>query len=156
MEYFIGAIAVLMLVIYGFRMVASQGNDEVLGKSKKAIMWAVAGLMLIGVSEVLVKDIIFPKEGSTLSDVNKGKELIVNVTNFTSSFIATVAIAMYMYAGFMYVTAAGKEDHVNKAKKVFIGATIGLLLAMGAFAIVNSIVKLEPIQTIGATQQVLP
>jgi hypothetical protein len=143
-EYFLGAIAVLMIVIYGVRMVASQGNEDVLNKSKKGIMWAIAGIMLVGVSELLVKGIIFPNEGSKLSDVNAARELIVNITNFVSGFMGTVAIAMFMYAGYMYVTAAGQEAKVGKAKKVLIGAVIGLLVAMGAFAIVNNIIKLEP------------
>jgi hypothetical protein len=50
---------------------------------------------------------------------------------------------MYIYGGYLYVTAFGNEESTGKAKKVFIGATIGLLLAMAAFGIVNTTVKLE-------------
>ncbi|HLG25341.1 MAG TPA: pilin, partial [Candidatus Gracilibacteria bacterium] len=142
-EYFIGAIAVLMIVISGIRMVLSAGNEEILGKTKKQIMWAIAGLVLVGVSELLVKDIVFPEQGSQLSDVNRARELIVNITNFVSAFIATVAIAMFMYGGFLYVTATGKEDQTAKAKKVLMGAAIGIVIAMAAFALVNTFVKFE-------------
>ena len=50
-----------------------------------------------------------------------------------------------MYAGYLYVIAAGNETQVGKAKKALIGAIIGLIIAMAAFGIVNTVVKLEPI-----------
>jgi hypothetical protein len=142
-EYFTGAVAVLMIVYAGIKMVASQGNEDAIGKSKKQIMWACVGIALIGLSEFIVKDIVFPKEGSQIVDVNAGRRMIVNITNFASGFIAAVAIAFYMVAGVTYVTALGKEDKVGKAKKMIFGATIGLLVAMAAYALVNTLVTFE-------------
>jgi hypothetical protein len=154
-EIFMGVVAVLMIIIYAVKMVTSQGNEETIKKSQKGIMWAVAGIMLIGVSELLVKDIVFPKEGSTLPDITRANELIVTITNFASGFISIVAIAMYMYSGILYFTAGEKADLAAKAKKVFFGATIGLLVAMGAYAIVNTFIKLEPLPFV-TTQESLP
>jgi len=145
MEMFMGALAVLMIVLSGFRLVTSGGKDEEITKSKRNITYAVIALILVGVAEFVVKDVVFPKEGAQLSDVNKARNLIVTITNFISGFVATIAIAMDMYGGFLYVTAAGKEDQASKAKKVLIGATIGLFVAMGAFALVNTVIKFEPI-----------
>lgn len=144
LQIFVGSIAVLMIIISGFRMVISGGNEESMTKSRKQIMWAVMGIVLIGISEFAVKGIIFPDQGSRLSDVNAARSQIVDLTNFASGFIATIAIGFFMYGGFLYVTAAGKEDQAGKAKKVFIGATIGLLVAMAAFAIVNTFVTFDP------------
>lgn len=144
LEYFVGAIAVLMIVFSGFRMVISGGNEETMTKSRKQIMWAAVGLVVIGISEFAVKDIIFPDQGSRLSDVNAARAQIVDLTNFVSGFVATIAIGFFMYGGFLYVTAAGREDQAGKAKKVFIGATIGLLVALAAFAIVNTFITFDP------------
>lgn len=142
-EYFAASLAVLMIVISGFRYVSSGGNEEVQKKAKKNITWAIIGLMLIGIAEFAVKDIIFPKQGTTLSNVENAKKLIVNLTNFVSGFVATLSVIMYIYGGYLYVTAFGKEDNTGKAKKVFIGATIGLLLSLGAFALVSTTVNLQ-------------
>jgi len=144
-EVFMGAIAVLMIVISGFRLVTSGGSEEVVTKAKKQITWAIVGMVLLGVSELVVKDIVFPKEGSQLPDVVRAQQLIINITNFASSFIAVIAIAMLMYGGFLYVTSAGKDETTGKAKKVLTGAIIGLIVAMGAYGIVNTIIKLEPL-----------
>ena len=143
MAYFSGALAVLYIVIAGFRYITSAGNEENMEKAKKQITYAVIGLILIGIAEFAVKDVLFPEQGSKLTDVEKAKKLIINLTNFISGFLSTVAAVMYIYAGYIYVTAAGNEEATGKAKKIMLGATIGLLLAMAAFGIVNTTVKLE-------------
>ena len=149
-QIFVGVVAILMIVISGVRMVASGGNEETMSSSKKSIMWAVVGIVLIGISELLVKDIIFPNQGSTLPDTQQAAALIVSITNFISGFVATAAVIAFMYGGYLYVIAAGREDQAGKAKKVFLGATIGLLLALAAFAIVNTFISLDSgIESVG-------
>jgi cytochrome c biogenesis protein CcdA len=143
-EYFAGALAILMIVIAGFRLVTARGDEGVEEKSKKTITYAVIGLILLGVAELVVKDIIFPQQGSTLPDIEKAKQLIVKLTNFITGFISTLAFVIYIYAGYLYVTDAGKEENTTKAKKAIFGTTIGLLIALAAFAIVHTTVKLEP------------
>lgn len=143
-EVFVGVVAVLMIVIAGFRLVVQGSNEETLAKAKKQVAYAAAGIMVIGLSELVIKDIVFPKQGSQLSDVNKANELIVTITNFASSFIATIAVAMLMYGGVLYVTAAGDESKTEKAKKIFGQAVIGILIALAAFGIVNTVIQFQP------------
>lgn len=143
LSYFAAAIAVLMIILQGMRLLSAQGKEESVEKAKKTIMWAVLGLILIGIANVAVFEIFFPDEGSTLPDTQRAAKLIIDITNFISGFIATVAIAMFMYGGYLYVISSGQEDQGEKAKKVFIAAAIGLLLAMGAFALVNTFIEFE-------------
>lgn len=144
MEMLLGALAVLMIIISGFMMVTSAGKEETNTKAKKQIMWAIIGLIVVGLAEFVVKDVVFPNQGSQLSDIQKAQELLVNFTNFVSGFIATIAVAMYMYGGYLYVVDTGKEEQVGKAKKVFIGATIGLLIAMAAYGLVHTFIDFKP------------
>jgi hypothetical protein len=144
LEYFVGAIAILFIVIAGFRLVTSAGDEEVIKKSKKQVTWAVLGIVLVGLSELVIKDIVFPNQGSQLLNVDRGKELIINMTNFISAFLATLAVGLFMYGGFLYVTDVGKGDNTGNAKKIFMGAIIGLLVAMGAYSLVNTVYKFEP------------
>ncbi len=144
LEYISAALAVLMIVIGGVRLVTSGGNEEVQGKVKKQVTYAVAGLILMGISEFVIKDVIFPKQGSVLSDTEKAKHLIVNFTNFVSGFVSIAAVIMFIYGGYLYVTSFGNEDGTGKAKKIFTGAIIGLLLAMAAFGIISTVVKFKP------------
>ncbi len=150
MDYVAATVAILVIVMAGFRLVTAFGNEEANAKAKKTLMYAVVGLMLIGLSEFIIKDLVFPNQGSTLSNVVKIKELIVNLTNFIAGFVSTIAAIMFIYGGYLYVTAFGNEEATGKAKKIFTGAIIGLFLAMAAFAIVNTVVTLDAKPTGGS------
>lgn len=158
--YFGGALAVLMIVIGGFRLVTNPGNEEVQGKIKQQVTWAIVGLILLGLAETVVKDIVFPKEGSVLSNVDKAKQLIVTMTNFISGFLSTVSVIMLIYAGYIYVVDMGKDEGPAKAKKAIAGAVIGLIVAMGAYAVVHTVIQLEPtsnvVQPASTAPQSLP
>ena len=161
MEYFVGAIAVLMIVVAGVRMVAGfNKSEEAMTKGRKQITWAAAGLILIGLSEFLVKDIVFPQNGSkgpgnALPDMQKTTTLIINVTNFIGSFMATLSVVMIVYGGFMYVTAMGDAAKTQKGKKAITTAVMGLIIALAAFGIVSTVAtfKIEPGVLGQSTQQ---
>lgn len=154
-EYFLGAIAVLMIVISGLRLVtAFSKTEEQITKARKQIMWAIAGLIVVGLSEFLVKDIVFPKEGTSLPSISAATTQIIVITNFITSFVATAAIGFIMYGGFLYATAMGDPTKAQKAKKLIMGAVIGLVLTLGAYALVNTFLIFKPVTSVAVgTQQ---
>lgn len=139
-----GVFTVLMLIIAGFRLVVSAGNEEVQTKVKKQITWLVVGIFVIGIAEFVVQDFLFPQKGETIPAARQGILMIVRFTNFASAFISICAFIASMYGGFLYVTASGNDEKTQTAKKVLIGALIALVLGLGAFAIVNTVIQLEP------------
>lgn len=52
---FAGAVAVLFLIIGGFRYVISAGNAEQVEAAKKTILYAILGLIIIFIAFVLVQ-----------------------------------------------------------------------------------------------------
>lgn len=140
----IASIAILMLVIAGFRLVANAGDEEAVAKLKRQIMYGVMGLILVAVSEFVVKDIVFADQGQRFG-AERGRELIVGFTNFISGFIALTAFISFLYAGYLYVVSGSGvvEDQSDKVKKIVIGGIIGLLIAAGSFAIVNTVIRLD-------------
>jgi len=141
-EVLIGAVAVFMLVTAGMRYVAGSASDDQIGKAKKQITWALVGLFVIGIAEFVVKDILFKNRGTTLG-VNEAKELFVNLTNFIAGTMGTLSFVFLLYAGYLYVLGSANEDNVAKSKKIMMGAAIGIVLALAAFAIVNTVVELD-------------
>lgn len=142
-EYFLGAIAVLVLVIRGFTLITSAGNEEEIGKAKKQVIYAMAGLIVIGLSEVVVRGFIFPAQGSQLPSTQVGMHIIVSITNFLVGFIAIASFLMLFYGGYSYVISGGNEEVKDKVKKIIFGAVMALILSMGAFAVVNTFVKFD-------------
>lgn len=142
LEIFLGSIAVLVIIIKAFQLITSGGNEEDIGKTKKHIIYAAVGLVVVGLSEVIVRGFIFPDGGEKLPDVNVGKKLIISITNYLAGFIAIFAFIMLFYGGYRYVVSGGEDEVKEKVKKTIYGAVIALILALGAFAIVNTVLQI--------------
>lgn len=144
-EVFIGAIAVLMMVYSGLQILVAAGSEEAVNSAKKRIYISSMGLVIIGLSEVFVKDVLFKNQGTEV-DVERGREIIVGLSNFLVSSIGTIAVFALIYAGFLYIVNFGNEEFTNKAKKIMFGAIAGIIIAAGAFALVSTLIPLEGAQ----------
>ncbi len=67
------------------------------------------------------------------------KTLIQTILNFALSFLGFVATIMVIYGGVLYVTSAGNDTEVEKAKKILLYAVVGIVLILLSFAIVNTV-----------------
>lgn len=61
------------------------------------------------------------------------------VIQIAFSVTGLVFLILMVYAGFRWMTARGNTENVEKAKNTIIGATLGLVLIVGAYAITNFI-----------------
>lgn len=73
--------------------------------------------------------------------LNKILDIIIKIGGILAFFFI-------IYSGFLFVTAAGSEDQVKKAKAVFLWTVVGVAIVLGAKVIaellvgtVNSVVK---------------
>jgi hypothetical protein len=54
-------------------------------------------------------------------------------------FLGIIAVGLIIYAGFLWMTAAGNEDKIDQAKKTLVSAIIGLVIILSAFGIATFI-----------------
>lgn len=83
------------------------------------------------------------KEGYApgLTQVGSARELIVKIVNFALGFLGLIAMVIIIYGGVRYVTSAGESEGVEKGKKSLMYAAIGLIIVIGSYAIVNTILS---------------
>ena len=60
---------------------------------------------------------------------------IAKVINLSLSFLGVIFLCLTIYGGFLWMTARGNEQQVEKAKEVIIASIIGLIIVLGAYAI---------------------
>jgi len=56
--------------------------------------------------------------------------------------VGVLFFVMVVYAGFLWMTAAGNEERITKAKNIFSGALIGLIIVMTAYVLVDYVFEI--------------
>jgi len=62
------------------------------------------------------------------------------IVQLALSILGVLCVVFMIYAGFLWLTAAGNEQRVDKAKKVIFESIIGLIIILAAYAITYFIV----------------
>ncbi|MCX6734624.1 MAG: hypothetical protein NTZ25_01800 [Candidatus Peregrinibacteria bacterium] len=80
---------------------------------------------------------------SSVSDLTGGqtslKALILTIVDYFLGFLGLLAVIMVIYGGVTYVSSAGNDEAVGKAKKIIMYALIGIVIIMLSFVAVNAI-----------------
>lgn len=67
-------------------------------------------------------------------------ETLGTVVNAALSFVGIIFTALTVYAGYLWMTARGETDQIEKAKNILRGAIIGIIITLGAYSISNFVV----------------
>jgi cysteine-rich repeat protein len=63
------------------------------------------------------------------------RETIGLIIRAFMGLLGIIAVCLILYAGFIWMTAAGAEEKVQRAKRILVNATIGLVIILAAYAI---------------------
>ena len=66
---------------------------------------------------------------------------VAKIINAALGLLGTVCVVLIVYAGIKYMTSGGDESKMKDATKVIMGAILGLLIIMSAYAISTYITK---------------
>lgn len=116
-----------------------------------SLVWAL-GLMSLSPATVNAQTGTIDVWGNTqnsyanigLSDTDP-RDVVANVIKVVLGFLGTIAVVLIIVAGFQWMTAAGSEDKIAKAKKIMTAAVIGLVIVLMAYAlstfVINAIIS---------------
>lgn len=102
-------------------------------KMSVAVMMFILFAMSPVYAQNTLNDLTF---GSNIQTKDSLRTLIVNILNWLFGIFLVIAVAMLIYAGFLYATAGGSQDQVKKAKNTLTYALIGVAIAVLSKAIV--------------------
>jgi len=82
--------------------------------------------------------------GLSNADVGLSKsslvDMIANIVKTGLTLVGAIALAMLVYGGFMYVTAAGDDSQIKKAKNIIVYAIIGIIVIGLAYSLVAFVI----------------
>ena len=96
---------------------------------------AVGGLQRAADTSKFAKSAGFDPEQQNLS------VLIGQIIGNLLAFLGTAFVIYMIYGGYLYMTAQGNEDQVEKGKDVIKNAVIGMVIIALAYAITAAVVR---------------
>ncbi|MFZ5391263.1 MAG: pilin [Patescibacteria group bacterium] len=64
-------------------------------------------------------------------------DIAATIINLLLGVIGVVAVLIIIYGGFTWMTAAGNEEKITKARKLLAGAIIGLFIILASYALAS-------------------
>ena len=75
---------------------------------------------------------------TNLADRTIGSLLTV-ILNYTLALVGILGVIGFVISGIMYLTSAGDEDQVDRAKKVMLYSIIGVVVALIGYVVVAAL-----------------
>ena len=84
-------------------------------------------------------DQLLQKAATTLNPggINTPFQLIRKAINALMAFIGSITLLLYVISGFLWMTASGNAEQVDKAKKILIWTTLGVFVMLFSYMLVN-------------------
>lgn len=75
-----------------------------------------------------------------LGKITTPQLLIGQIINALLGIVGSLALLMFIYGGFIWMTAAGNQERVTKGRNVLMWAIIGLIIIFASYSLVNFII----------------
>lgn len=75
--------------------------------------------------------------GSTLELPGFIWRIALNIVDIALSVVGYIAFFFILYGGFQFLTGGNNPSQIEKARKTILNAVVGLIIALGAVAIIN-------------------
>ncbi len=116
-------------------------------KSLKVVIFLIVFMGLIIPGSVSAWDSGIRRWGETVTGENKivlSNDLagtLAGIVALATGTIGVIFLVLTVYAGILWMTAAGNDEKIGKAKKFFVDGVIGFVIAMSAFSITQLVTQ---------------
>lgn len=142
-EYMLGAIAVLYMLLGAIRFIMAGGDESVMETEKRNFTWGFLGLIIVMIADTFI-NLVYNKESEEFA-WKQGTEDTVNeifgVVNFILAFMAVIGVLTIVIAGIYYVTAIGDEESTKKAQRIITTTIIGFIIMSLAYVVVSTFAR---------------
>ncbi len=94
-------------------------------------------LPLVTLAEYTPQAVVFDPNSNVERNTGLGNatpgDVASGVINWVLGLLMVIAISLVVYAGFLWMTAAGVEDRITKAKSILIGALFGIVIILASY-----------------------
>jgi len=134
-------ISVITIIIAGLVMMLAGGRESTVQKSKSMMSGAIIAALLIVFSAVIQKLLKKPTEdmGEDLH-LSQTTEAVQNIVFILLGIVGGIAVLVLIFNGFQMIFSKGDVNKVEKAKRGFFYAIMGLIITFSAYIIIRYVI----------------
>ncbi len=142
----LGFLTVFMIIVSGFKAMMKSGSEEGLEHLRKTVFYVIGGVLLILSAAAINRTLGLSGDGNAVlpgsPSIGPVAGAIVTILNFILGFMALIAVAVIVFAGFQMILNFGNEETFGKAKGLIIRVCIGLVVIGISWALINFVMSL--------------
>ncbi len=143
----ISVVAFGFIVHAAFKYVTSQGDQEAAATAKRQITYALFGIIVAWGAWLLIMIITTANQNNNYIWVDLLQDYIRTYIELALEFVAVIAGAFLVFAGFKYITSGGDAEVAATAKRQIVYAILGIVIAGLALLIVQVVIGADPNDT---------
>lgn len=128
-------LAVAMIVLSAFKVIASFGKEDAGDEMKKSVTGVVIGILLIVFDTAIASALGIGGSASPRALIT----VVVMAVRNLMVYLGLLAVIMIIYAGIMMIVTVGNDDQYGKSKGLVVRVLIGLVIIMFSYFIVSFI-----------------
>ena len=137
-EYMVGGLFLMNMILTGYYMLTSAGGEERLEKEKTFIQNFLLGSAFILMAETVGR--IYGEDGTNLEKIEIIATEIGGIVNFVLTFLAGASAFMLILASLYYVASFGDEEQAGRAKKTIMASVVSLVIAFSSYVIAQFLI----------------
>lgn len=126
LKVLIAIIAISAIIMAAIKIMTAGGEEDKVKEGKSKIAWSVIWLLTVPFIE-LWRNFAFTGK------VEAGKNLFETVANLTLFFAGPVAIIFLTLAWYYFITSAGDEEKIKKAKHIVTNTLIATVILLASY-----------------------
>ncbi len=107
-------LAIVMIIVYAFQIMASMDQEEKIKKWQKGVLNVIIALFLIKIIDYIFFIAQAPEFAA------KATDLIIQIAKLMGYFLWAGFIVLTFYSGFLLLTSGWNEENFKKVKNIFI------------------------------------
>lgn len=140
--YIVGGIAIVFIAVSGILYIIGGAtmNEGLVNMSKKALIGAIAGLVIILAANMILSEVYYIVTDENLGFDNlSASQILMKLINFLLAIVGTLFLISMVVGGIWYFMGGVDETKVELGKKTIRYSIIGLVVALAAMIILRQI-----------------
>lgn len=152
-KYLFAFVSILVWTVYVLLMITSAGSEEQVSKNRQNLLWGAFGFLTISLA-VMIGEVFAPtRPDADVIDIVGAQLFAQKIVGFIQLFLTPIAVAMIAYAGIKLIIGGGDDKEPGNAKKILAWGLTGLVIAMVAEPLVNTVFYPGPENAPGTAEQ---